>query len=137
MTPATPSTETSPFILPKDGLTTYHLGLKAGNEELAQQSALKMMEVLGDQAITSNIMLNKEVGVKSCSIVSSLDVCLMILLPFHSRTIFLTLNLSSLGHQGDSPTNGNRRTPGKDELPEGRFSKLRTCSYWARLYLNS
>ncbi len=45
----------------KDGLSTYHLALKAGNEQLAQRSALKMIETLGDKAVSSFIMLKKDV----------------------------------------------------------------------------
>ena len=45
----------------KDGLGTFHLTLMAGNSELAQQAALQMMGVLGDELVlASNIMLSKE-----------------------------------------------------------------------------
>ncbi len=45
----------------KDGLSTYHLALKAGNEEQAQRSALKMIGSLGELAVNSGIMLSKDV----------------------------------------------------------------------------
>ena len=45
----------------KDGLCTFHLALKAGNEESAQKAALGMIDSLGDLALRTNIMVNKEV----------------------------------------------------------------------------
>ena len=44
----------------KDGLCTYHLALKAGGSAQAQDSALKMMELLGDAALTTCVMKDKE-----------------------------------------------------------------------------